>query len=98
MTITEVNVVLVKPRNGLTGFASLVLNDSIYLSSIAIYTKLNGGYRLLYPTKAAGNNSSSLFHPINRKTSDAIERAIFEKCNEIFKGTNEDHGHGNPSN
>lgn len=85
MTITEVNIVPVKPQNGLVGFASLVVDDSIYLNSIAIYVKLDGSYRLLYPTKNSGERSINLFHPINRPTSEAIERAVFEKCNELFQ-------------
>ena len=89
MTITEVNVVPVKPQNGLVGFASLVVDGNIYLNSIAIYVKLDGSYRLLYPTKNSGERSINLFHPINRPTNEAIERAVFEKCNELFEN-NED--------
>ena len=85
MTITEVNIVPVKPQNGLVGFASLVVDGNIYLNSIAIYVKLDGSYRLLYPTKNSGERSINLFHPINRPTSEAIERAVFEKCNELFQ-------------
>jgi len=93
MTITEVNVVPVKPQNGLVGFASLVVDGSIYLNSIAIYVKLDGSYRLLYPTKNSSERSINLFHPINRQTSEAIERAIFEKCNELFERSNDYAGH-----
>lgn len=93
MTITEVNIVPVKPQNGLVGFASLVVDGNIYLNSIAIYVKLDGSYRLLYPTKSSGERSINLFHPINRPTSEAIERAVFEKCNELFERSNGDVGH-----
>lgn len=85
MMITEVNIVPVKPQNGLVGFASLVVDGNIYLNSIAIYVKLDGSYRLLYPTKNSGERSINLFHPINRATSEAIERAVFKKCNELFQ-------------
>ena len=55
MKISEVNIILIKPRNGLIGFASLVVNDALYLGSIGIHQKLNGnGYRLTYPTKKTG--------------------------------------------
>lgn len=85
MNISEINITPVKPVNGLVAFASVVINGDLYLSSITIYTKLDGSYRLLYPTKNVGQRLLNIFHPINRKASHEIEQAIFEKCNEIFK-------------
>jgi hypothetical protein len=41
MQITEIQIELIKPNNGLIGFASLVVDGNIYLSSIAIHKKLN---------------------------------------------------------
>jgi len=53
--VTEVQIKVIKPKEGLLGFASLVLNDSLYLSSIGIYGRLDGsGYRITYPTKKVG--------------------------------------------
>jgi stage V sporulation protein G len=77
----------------------VVVDGSLYLSSIAIYTKLNGSYRLLYPTKKVSEKVLNLFHPINRTASQAIEQAIFEKCEEIFERSNENdrHDKANPS-
>ena len=50
--VSEVNIEIVKPQNGLVGFANIVIEGNIYLSGIAIYKKLNAeGYRLLYPKK-----------------------------------------------
>jgi DNA-binding cell septation regulator SpoVG len=94
MKITEINLVPVKPRNGLVAFASIVVDNSLYLGSIAVYSKLDGSYRLLYPTKITGKRPINFFHPINRVTSRQIEEAIFEKCNEIFeKGIDENDRH-----
>lgn len=93
MTISEVNITPVKPHEGLIGFASIVIDNNIYLTSIAIYTKLDGNYRLLYPTKNIGNRSIGLFYPINRKSSRIIEEAVFQKCNEVFKRCNDDRYH-----
>ena len=39
MDVTEVDVAFVKPRDGLIGFASVVLDDQLYLSGIAIHTQ-----------------------------------------------------------
>lgn len=85
MKISEVNILLIKPRNGLIGFASMVINDALYLGSIGIHQKLNGnGYRLTYPTKKTGTNNMDIFHPINREAGKAIETAIFNKLNDVM--------------
>jgi DNA-binding cell septation regulator SpoVG len=86
MKIDEVNTILIKPRNGLIGFASLVINDALYLGSIGIHQRLNGnGYRLTYPTKKTGENNMDIFHPINREAGKAIETAIFNKLIDVMK-------------
>jgi len=78
--ISEVQIECIKPNNGMIGFASLVINDSIFLSSIAVHKKLNAeGYRVTYPSKG----QFKIFHPINQETSQAIEEAIFEKLNDV---------------
>lgn len=93
MRVSEVNITPVKPNNGLVGIASVVIDENIYLNSIAIYTKLDGSYRLLYPTKIVGSNSLGLFYPINRTASKVIEEAVFKRCIEVFEGRNEDDRH-----
>lgn len=88
LLITEVNVTPIKPQDGLVAFASVVLDESIYLSSIAVYTRPDGSYRLLYPTKKLGERILNLFHPISREASKQIEAAIFKKCEEIYEKSN----------
>ncbi len=84
MNVTEVEIAFVKPRNGLIAFASLVLDDQLYLSGIAIHRKLDGGgYRLTYPTRKIGDRSIDIFHPIRRPIGQAIETAILEKLNDV---------------
>ena len=85
MKITEIQITPIKPKNGLVGFASIVLDNSVYLGFIGVYTRLDGsGYRLTYPTKKIGDNSINIYHPINKETSKAIEQAVFNKLKEIF--------------
>ncbi len=92
--ISDIEIILIKPQNGLIGFASLVINNAIYLSSIGIHTKrASTGYRLTYPTKASGSKNYNLFHPINQETSDAIESAITAKVKEVIEGCNNDRHH-----
>lgn len=83
--ISEVQIKIVKPKDGLVGFASLVLDGKLYLSSIGIFTKLDGtGFRLTYPTKKVGISDLQIYHPINNEVSEAIESAILSKANEVF--------------
>ncbi len=85
MWITETQISLVKPKDGLIAFASVVINNCIYLGSIGVHEKLDGtGYRLTYPTKNYGHNSQHIYHPINRTISKAIEDAVFEKLKDVM--------------
>lgn len=75
--ITEVQIIPIKPNNGLVAFASCVLNNSLYVGSIAIHQKLDAsGYRLTYPTKKIGNDNMHVYHPITKIASEAIETTI----------------------
>jgi stage V sporulation protein G len=81
MKITETNIDFIKPIDGLIGFASVVIDNDIYLSSIAIHKRLNvDGYRLTYPEKSG----RSVFYPINKQASHKIEQAIFEKLKNVM--------------
>lgn len=83
--ITDIQITLIKPKDGLVGFANVVLNNSINLGFIGIYTKLDGsGYRLTYPTKKAGMKDLNIFYPINRETSKMIEEAVIKKVEQIL--------------
>jgi len=85
MKITEIQITPIKPKDGLVGFVGIVLDNSLYLGFIGVYTRLDGsGYRLTYPTKKIGDNSINIYHPINKETSKAIEQSVFKKLKEIF--------------
>jgi len=87
MKISEVQIELIKPNNGLVGFASLVIDDNFYLSSIAIHKKLNAdGYRLTYPNKG----QFTIFHPINKQTSSQVESSVFGKLKDVMKKVDAD--------
>lgn len=79
--VSEVKIEIVKPSNGLIGFASIVIDNAIFLGSIAVYKKLNAeGYRILYPKKGAFD----IFHPITKEASNLIEEAIFNKLEDVM--------------
>ena len=87
--ITEIEIVPIKPKNGLLAFASLVLNDGLFLSSIGIHSKLDGsGYRLTYPTKPVGGKGVNIYHPINKQSSSDIEEAVIGKFKNVMKKVN----------
>ena len=95
MVVTEVDVAFVKPKDGLIAFASVVIEDQLYLGGIAVHRKLVGdGYRLTYPTRKVGEAQFDIFHPIRRPLGLAIEQAIFNKLNDV--ATKADAGHRGP--
>ena len=82
MKISEIQITPIKPMNGLVGFASLVFENSIYLGSIGIYSRPEGGYRLTYPTrKESGLN---IYHPINKEIGEQIEEAVISRFEEVI--------------
>ena len=93
MKISEVNISLIKPKDGLIGFASIVVDDSLYLGSIGIHQKLNGGFRITYPTKNSGIQKNNIFHPINGVSGKAIENAILNKLNDVMNKVNNNVGY-----
>lgn len=96
MKISEVQISFIKPKEGLIGFASLVVEGAIYLSSIGIHQKLDGsGLRLTYPKKSTAERQYDLFHPINQEAARAIEYAIFEKIKNVMKGKQNDRHNSN---
>ena len=86
VTITEIQIIPIRPHDGLVAFASFVLNEDLYLGSIGIMTKLGGGYRLTYPTRKVENTSISIFHPINRDIADTIAAAVIARYEALIEG------------
>lgn len=87
MKISEIQIVPVKPRNGLVAFASCVIDDSLFVGNIAIYTSLSNseGYRLVFPSKALANGKEiQCVHPINRETGRTISKAIINKYEDLI--------------
>lgn len=97
MKISEISITLIKPKNGLIGFASLVIGNALFISGIGIHRKLNGtGYRLTYPTRKTGSQTFDIFHPINRMAGKAMEDAILKKLNDVMNGIDNNAGYDCP--
>lgn len=86
--ITEVQITPIKPKDGLVAFTSFVLDDSLYLDSISIATKLQGGYRLIYPTNRVGSRNINVFHPINKPFAEIIEKEVMNDTNDRYHSIN----------
>ena len=85
--ISEIQIVPIKPHEGLIAFASFVLNSQFYIGNVAVYTRLNSeGYRLVYPSKRLPKNGKEVqcFHPINRIAAEEIEEAVINKLSELL--------------
>lgn len=91
MKISEIQITPIKPQNGLVAFASCLINNGLYLGSIGILTRLEGGYRLTYPTKSVGDKQINIFYPINQETGKILEEAIVKKYQEVMKKSNDRH-------
>jgi len=89
LKICEIQILPVKPRDGLLAFASFVLNDSIFVSSVALYSRPDGsGYRLVYPQKTLPNGKVlNVVNPISREAGETIQRAIETKFLELVGKT-----------
>ena len=93
INISEVQIIPVKPQDGLVAFTSFILNGQLYIGNIALYTSPSSadGHRLVYPAKTLPNGKIiQCVHPINRETGESIKKAIMAKYVELIKKTESD--------
>lgn len=81
--ISEIKIAPTQSRDGLVGFASFILNDCFFMSSIGIFTRPQGGFRLTYPIRKNSRNNLNFFYPINKETAEYIEKAVIKKFEKI---------------
>lgn len=85
MIVTKVEIVPIHAQKGLIAFASVLLDNSIYLGSIGVHKRLDGsGFRISYPTKKIGTSQPYIHHPLTQELSHEIESAITSKMAELF--------------
>lgn len=89
--LSEIQIMPVKPCNGLLAFATFVLNESFFIGDIAIYSRLNSeGYRLVYPIKVLHNGLKvNCFHPINKQVAQTIEMQVVSAYQSLIKKMND---------
>ena len=84
MQISKIKIKKVIPNKGLVGFASCVIDNSLYLGNIAVFTRLDEAekMRLVFPVKEAGQNKISVFRPLTAELYYLLEQAITKKYKE----------------
>jgi DNA-binding cell septation regulator SpoVG len=85
LVISEIEIIAVKPQNGLVAFASFVINNAVYCGSVGVMSRPNGDYRLLYPTKVVAGRQLDVFHPISKETGQQIHDAVITKFEDVVK-------------
>ena len=83
--LSEIQIIPIKPQNGLVAFASFVLDSNLYLGSIGIMTRSNGGYRLVYPTQKVADRNLNIFYPINKDFAQFIEKEVVKQFEDVMK-------------
>lgn len=86
MKIKRVEIVPIRPCEGLIAFANIVLEEGLYLGSIGVHRKLDGGFRITFPTRKVGETNLCIYHPLNPIVSKEFETAICSKAEEVFEG------------
>lgn len=84
ITISEIELVPVRAKEGLTFFASCILDRKYFVGNLAVFTLRDGsGFRIVYPTKMLRNGTQiPLFYPVDKEISAKIQNAI---SNEAIK-------------
>jgi len=86
LEISEIQVIPMKPKEGLVAFASCVINNALYLGNIGVYSSpsTQSGFRLVYPVKILPNGKEiHCVHPINKESGELISKAIIRKFREV---------------
>ena len=87
LEISEIQIIPIKPQNGLMGFASCVINFQFYAGNIAIYTSPSSpqGFRLVFPNKKlASGQVVECFYPICKEAGELVSSAIIKKYVELM--------------
>lgn len=88
ITITDIDFQPVRPNKGHIGFVSFILNRSIRLSGIAVYTRLNGGTRLVYPEKTIPNGTRiEYICPLTTECTKLLDNSVDEYVQALYNET-----------
>ncbi|MBA7616203.1 hypothetical protein ES703_23499 [subsurface metagenome] len=85
--VSEVTVIPVKPKKGLLGFCTFVLNDAFFIRDVAIYNTLSNEYgiRLVYPgRRSSSGDILNTVHPINRSADEAVLKEVAKEFERVI--------------
>ena len=87
LKVSEIQIVPIRPRDGLIGFASFIIYDRFFVGGIGIHSTFQrDGYRLLYPSKITLKGSPiPIFHPLDRATGDVIEQIVAKEYEKVYE-------------
>ena len=80
--VGEIQIVPIKPLNGLVAFASAVINSQFFVGNIAVYSSPSSktGFRLVFPTKKLSSGKHiDCFYPVSREAEEAVSRQIIDE-------------------
>ncbi len=85
-SVSEVQILPVKPKDGLLAFVSFILNDYLFVGNVALYSRPDGsGFRLLFPSKTLPNGKIiTIVHPITKELGEAIHLAVTKKFEDLI--------------
>lgn len=82
IVVSEIQIIPVKPKEGLVAFASCVINNQFFIGNLTIHSSFSAsdGFRVVYPTKVLHNGTSlNIVYPINKETGVIIQRRLVEE-------------------
>ena len=84
--ISEIELVPIRAKEGLTFFASCVLDGKYFVGNLAVFTLRDGtGFRVVYPTKMLRNGTQTpVFYPIGQEISSEIQKAISNEATKLL--------------
>lgn len=91
LSVSEIQIIPIQPKNGLVAFASAVINGHFAIGNVAIYTSLSAldGFRLVYPTKISSTGKQLYcFRPITKEAGDALHAAIISEYKRLLEKLN----------
>lgn len=94
ISISEIQIIPIRSSNGLVAFASCVVDNKWRFDNIGIVSRVDGSYRVTYPTKKLNNGESyTYYYPITKEVGNAISKAITTKYKELFNERVNDYGY-----
>lgn len=84
MKISKIEYIPIRPKSGCLGFVSFVIDEELYVASVAVYSRLGGGIRLVWPKINNNGNQFATIHPITQDLAQKIESVVEEHVQKLL--------------